>query len=181
MKLMKHLILLLAVASGNAEAALDLGEPAPDFTARAALGGEEFEFSLRQALKKGPVVLYFFPASFSEGCSVEAHNFAEAIDQFKALGATVIGVSRDEIDAQKRFSVSACRGKFAVAADPEQKVMRAYDAVLTLRPEYANRVTYLIAPNSTVAYQSTSLNPDKHVQKTLAALREWAASKPLAR
>ena len=181
MTLLKHLILMLALASGPTEAALDLGETAPDFTASAALGGEVFEFSLQQALRKGPVVLYFFPASFSEGCSLEAHNFAQAIDQFKALGATVVGVSRDEIDAQKRFSVSACRGKFAVAADPEQKIMKAYDAVLTLRPEYANRVTYLIAPNSTVAYQYTSLNPDKHVQKTLAALREWAANKPQSR
>ncbi len=181
MKLLKHLTLLLALASGTAQAALDLGDTAPDFTATAALGGEVFEFSLQKELKKGPVVLYFFPASFSEGCSLEAHSFADAIDQFKALGATVVGVSRDEIEAQKRFSVAACRGKFAVAADPDQKVMKAYDAVLTLRPEYANRVTYLIAPNSTVAYQYTSLNPDKHVQKTLDALRDWAARKSPSR
>ena len=181
MKFLKHLILLLVIASGPTQAALDLGETAPDFTAPAALGGEVFEFSLKQELKKGPVVLYFFPASFSEGCSIEAHNFADAIDQFKRLGATVIGVSRDEIDAQKRFSIAACRGKFPVAADPDQKIMKAYDAVLTLRPEYANRVTYVIAPNSTVVYQYTSLNPDKHVQNTLAALREWGARNPAAR
>jgi peroxiredoxin len=178
MKLLRYLALLLTIASGPSEAALDLGEVAPDFTAAAALGGQEFEFSLRNELKKGPVVLYFFPASFSEGCTIEAHNFAEAMDQFKSLGASVIGVSRDEIDAQKRFSVAACRGKFAVAADPDQRIMKAYDAVLTLRPEYANRVTYIIAPNGTIAYQYTSLNPDRHVQKTLAALRDGVANLP---
>ncbi len=181
MKLLKHLTLLLAIASGASGAALDLGAVAPDFTATAAVGGTAFDFSLRQELKKGPVVLYFFPASFSEGCTIEAHNFAEAIDQFKALGATVIGVSRDDIDAQKRFSVSACRGKFAVASDPDQRIMKAYDAVLTLRPEFANRVTYVIAPNSTIAYQYTSLNPDKHVRNSLAALREWTASRSPAK
>jgi thioredoxin-dependent peroxiredoxin len=163
MKLLRYLALLLTIASGPSEAALDLGEVAPDFTAAAALGGQEFEFSLRNELKKGPVVLYFFPA---------------AMDQFKSLGASVIGVSRDEIDAQKRFSVAACRGKFAVAADPDQRIMKAYDAVLTLRPEYANRVTYIIAPNGTIAYQYTSLNPDRHVQKTLAALRDGVANLP---
>lgn len=173
--------LALACTASTAFAALDLGEKAPDFTAQAALAGQVFQYSLHQELAKGPVVLYFFPMAFSEGCSIEAHNFAEAIPEFKALGASVIGVSRDEIDVQKRFSVSACRGKFAVAADPDQAIMKSYDAVLTLRPEYANRVSYLIAPDGTVAYQYTSLNSDKHVEKVLGALRQWAAKRPPAK
>ena len=173
--------LALACTASTAFAALDLGDKAPDFSAQAALAGQVFQYSLHQELAKGPVVLYFFPMAFSEGCSIEAHNFAEAIPEFKALGASVIGVSRDEIDTQKRFSVSACRGKFAVAADPDQSVMKAYDAVLTLKPEYANRVSYLIAPDGTVAYQYTSLNSDQHVEKVLGALRQWAAKRPAAR
>ncbi len=175
------LCLALACTASTAFAALDLGDKAPDFTAQAALAGQVFPYSLHQELAKGPVVLYFFPMAFSEGCSIEAHNFAEAIPEFKALGASVIGVSRDEIDTQKRFSVSACRGKFAVAADPDQSVMKSYDAVLTLKPEYANRVSYLIAPDGTVAYQYTSLNSDKHVEKVLGALRQWAAKRPPAK
>lgn len=175
------LCLALACSASTAFAALDLGDKAPDFTAQAALAGQVVQYSLHQELAKGPVVLYFFPMAFSEGCSIEAHNFAEAIPEFKALGASVIGVSRDEIDVQKRFSVSACRGKFAVAADPDQSIMKSYDAVLTLRPEYANRVSYLITPDGKVAYQYTSLNSDKHVEKVLGALRQWAAKRPPAK
>lgn len=177
-------LFLLAIISAScrwAEAALDLGDPAPAFTARAAVAGQITEFSLRQALEEGPVVLYFFPASFSEQCSIEAHDFAEATDNFRALGATVVGVSRDDIETQRRFSATACRGKFAVVADPDQSIMRAYDAVLTLRPEYANRVTYIITPDQRVAHQYTSLNSGKHVQKTLAALRRWRAEQKSTR
>ena len=112
--------------------------------------------------------------AFSGTCSIEAHNFAEAIGDFKKLGATVIGVSRDDIDTQKRFSVSECRGKFAVAADTDQKVMKAYDAVLAMRPDYANRVSYVIAPSGKIIYQYSSLNPAKHVQNTMNALKEWS-------
>ena len=166
---------LLPVAA--AHAALDIGERAPDFTASASVAGNVFDFTMSQALKTGPVVLYFFPASFSEGCTIEAHNFAEAVDQYRALGATVIGVSRDDIETQKRFSVSACRGKFAVAADPEQKVMKSYDATLLLLPTYANRISYVISPEGVVLYQYTSLNPDKHVEKTLGALKSWASKR----
>ncbi|WP_326543125.1 peroxiredoxin [Pseudorhodoferax sp.] len=178
MRYLAHLALALACTTPPAFAALDLGEKAPDFTAQAALAGQVIQYSLHKELAKGPVVLYFFPAAFSEGCSIEAHNFAEAIEDFKALGASVIGVSRDEIDTQKRFSVSACRGKFAVASDPDQSIMKSYDAVLTLKPEYANRVSYVITPDGTVAYQYTSLNSDKHVEKVLGALRQLAKRPP---
>ena len=159
-----------------AHAALDVGDKAPDFAAQGSLGGKVFRFQLAEALKSGPVVLYFYPAAFSTGCTVEAHQFAEATDQFKALGATVAGVSHDDIETLNRFSVTECRNKFAVLADTDQAIMKAYDAVLSLKPEYANRVSYVIAPNSTIVYQYTSLNPYKHVANTMTALKGWKAT-----
>lgn len=158
-----------------AQAALKPGAKAPDFTTQASLGGKVYTFSLADALKKGPVVLYFYPAAFTKGCTIEAHDFAEAIDRYKALGATVIGVSHDDIATLNKFSVSECRSKFPVAADTDQHIMKAYDAVLAIKPQYANRISYVIAPNGTILYEYTSLNPDKHVENTLAALRQWAA------
>lgn len=167
-------LLSFALVSALANAALDIGQTAPQFTVQVALAGNVSDYYLADELKKGPVVLYFFPMAFSGTCSIEAHNFAEAIGDFKKLGATVIGVSRDDIDTQKRFSVSECRGKFAVAADTDQKVMKAYDAVLAMRPDYANRVSYVIAPSGKIIYQYSSLNPAKHVQNTMNALKEWS-------
>ncbi|HUO44679.1 MAG TPA: peroxiredoxin [Burkholderiales bacterium] len=164
-----------ALAAIPAYAALNTGSPAPDFTAQASLGGKTFTFSLADALKKGPVVLYFYPAAFTPGCTVEAHDFAEAIGRYQALGATVIGISHDPIEKLVRFSVSECRSKFAVAADTDKNIMRAYDAVLDRNPEYANRISYVIAPDGKILYSYTDLNPDKHVESTLAALREWKA------
>jgi peroxiredoxin len=158
-----------------AYAALSVGSQAPDFSAPASLGGKVFTFSLADALKKGPVVLYFYPAAFTKGCTIEAHDFAAAIDQYQALGATVIGISHDPINKLVKFSVSECRRKFAVAADTNKNIMQAYDAVLDKNPERANRVSYVIAPNGQILYSYTDLNPDKHVENTLAALREWAA------
>jgi peroxiredoxin len=141
-------LLLLAVAAFAiaAHAALKPGDAAPDFKTQASLGGREFSYSLGDALKKGPVVLYFYPAAFTSGCTIEAHDFAEATDAYRALGASVIGVSRDDIETLQKFSVSECRSKFAVASDRDQKIMKAYDAVLALHPEYADRVSYVIAP-----------------------------------
>lgn len=157
-----------------ASAALDIGEQAPDFTASAALNGAIYEFSLAESLKKGPVVLYFFPAAFSEGCSLEAHQFAEAVPRFAALGASVVGVSGDDIQALTKFSQQACQGKFPVASDPSMSVIKAYDAALKTRPEYANRITYVIAPSGKIVYHYVSLNPTRHVERTLEALRGWA-------
>ena len=157
-------------------AALDIGERAPDFTTQAAMGGKVYEFSLADSLKKGPVVLYFFPAAFSEGCSIEAHEFAEAIPQFDALGATVVGISGDDIDTLSKFSVQACQGKFAVASDRSQAVMQSFDAVMQTRPEYANRVSYVIASDGKVAYHYMSLNPRRHVDRMLDAVK--ALKKP---
>ena len=169
--------MLLISAATPSYAALDVGEAAPNFTVQAALGGKTFRYTLAESLAKGPVVLYFFPAAFSVGCSLEAHEFAEAIGKFEALGATVIGVSSDDIDTLTKFSVQACQGKFPVASDNTQAVMKSYDAVMALRPDYANRISYVIAPSGKVLYNYQSLNPSRHVEKTLAAVKEFAQTK----
>ena len=159
--------------SGTAGAALDIGDAAPDFTLPAAHGGKVYQFSLAEALEKGPVVLYFFPAAFSEACSIEAHEFAEATSQFGALGASVVGVSADDIDTLKKFSVNACQSRFPVVSDSDMKVIKAYDASLQTRPEYANRISYVITPAKSVAYHYQNLDPTRHVTRMLAALKGW--------
>jgi len=173
----RSLILALAgvFASASAFAALPNGTKAPDFTTQASLAGKPFTFALADALKKGPVVLYFYPAAFTPGCTKEAHDFAEATDKFKSLGATVIGVSYDNIETLNKFSVSECRNKFAVASDADQKIMKAYDAVLERKPELANRTSYVIAPTGEIIYSHTDLNPDRHVANTMEAVEKWAA------
>lgn len=163
-------------AATAASAMLKPGDKAPDFTAQASIGGKEFSFSLAEALKKGPVVLYFYPAAFTTGCTIEAHDFADAIDDYKALGATVIGVSHDDIAKLDKFSTSECRSKFAVAADPDEHVIKAYDAVLGKHPEYADRISYVIAPTGRITYAYQSMSPDKHVANTLAAVKAWRDS-----
>lgn len=158
----------------TAFAALKTGDQAPSFTTQASLGGQVFTYSLANELKKGPVVLYFYPAAFTKGCTIEAHLFADAVDKYKALGATVIGVSADNIETLNKFSVSECRSKFPVAADKDQSIMKSYDAVLLYKTNYANRVSYVIAPNGNIVYEYSSMNPDKHVANTLQALEQWA-------
>ena len=157
-------------------AALKPGAQAPPFTTPATLAGKPFTFSLADALKNGPVVLYFYPAAFTKGCTVEAHEFAEATDKFKAMGVTVIGVSHDSIDTLNKFSVSECRNKFAVASDADKKISAAYDANLFFT-SYTNRTSYVIAPDGTIVYEYTALNPDKHVENTMAAVAKWQAQK----
>jgi thioredoxin-dependent peroxiredoxin len=154
-------------------AALAPGAQAPDFTTEASLAGKPFKFSLADALKSGPVVLYFYPAAFTKGCTIEAHDFAEATDKFKALGATVIGVSTDNIDTLNKFSVSDCRNKFAVASDADQSITKKYDAVLKMKPQYSDRTSYVIAPNGKIIYEYSALDPDKHVENTMAAVEKW--------
>lgn len=177
---MKKLVLALGLALSGwcpAWAALDVGDRAPNFSIPAAIGGKVFTFSLSESLSKGPVVLYFFPLAFSEGCSLEAHQFAEATAQFQALGASVVGVSADDIDTLSRFSTQACQSKFAVASDQAKTVIGSYDAVMRTQPDFANRISYVIAPNGSVVYNYVSLNPERHVEKTLRALKDWAAPK----
>lgn len=164
---------LIAVLTAPALAALNVGQKAPPFTLQATQGGKVFTFALADALKNGPVVLYFYPAAFTPGCTVEAHEFADAIDQYKAYHATVIGVSHDPLKKLQDFSVSACRSKFAVAADSDQAVEKAYDAILAKAPQYANRTSYVIAPDGTILYTFTDLKPDRHVTNTLDALKSY--------
>ena len=175
---MKRLMILAlgsVVLAAPLYAALAPGAQAPVFTTEATLAGKPFKFSLADALKNGPVVLYFYPAAFTKGCTLEAHNFAEATDKFKSLGATVIGVSHDSIDTLNKFSVSECRNKFAVAADADQTITKKYDAILAIKPEYANRTSYVIAPTGKIIYEYTALDPDKHVENTMAAVEKWKA------
>ncbi|MCU9958070.1 MULTISPECIES: peroxiredoxin [Burkholderia] len=180
---MKRKLLLGAVAAlvaGHvlmAQAQLKPGAAAPDFTTQASLGGKTYTYSLADALKHGPVVLYFYPAAFTKGCTIEAHAFADAVDRYKAYGATVIGVSADNIDTLTKFSVSECRSKFPVAADPDAKIIREYDAKLPAL-DRANRVSYVISPEGKILYEYTSLSPDKHVENTLAAVKAWADAHP---
>jgi len=181
---MKRLVvglLLACVAAAPAAAAIKPGADAPKFATDASLGGKVCKFDLAQALKKGPVVLYFYPAAFTPGCTIEAHEFADATDDFKKMGATVIGVSRDDIEKLNKFSVSECRSKFAVAADGDGKITQSYDVALKMPAsmggrEVANRTSYVIAPDGKVIYEYTSLDPSKHVANTMEAVKGWAAS-----
>lgn len=178
----RHLLvtaLLAAALTAPALAALSVGAAAPPFTAPASLGGKEFTFDLKSALKNGPVVLYFYPAAFTTGCTIEAHTFADAMGKFKALHATVIGVSHDTIGTLDKFSVSACRSKFPVAADPTLTVAKSYDAVLPQNPTYANRTSYVIAPNGKILATLTDLShPQQHVANALAVLKNYEKSEP---
>lgn len=171
------LTLAAALAASPALAALKLGDKAPAFSAEAALGGKSFSFQLAEALARGPVVLYFYPKAFTSGCTYEAHQFAEATERFAALGATVIGVSNDDIETLKRFSVEACRNKFAVAADDKAQVIRAYDAQVAWGLNMAGRISYVIAPDGTIAYAFRDSNPDGHVANTLKVVERLAAER----
>jgi peroxiredoxin len=128
---------------------------------------------LKKALAEGPVVLYFYPAAFTKGCTIEAHDFADHIDEYHKLGATVIGVSGDDIAKLNDFSVSECRSKFAVASDANHHISTEYDAVITKSENvYSNRTSYVIAQDGTIVYAYASLDPSEHVANTLAALHK---------
>ncbi len=169
----------MAVAPGVALAALPPGARAPDFATPATLGGHEFSFSLASALKQGPVVLYFYPAAFTKGCTIEAHDFAAAVPQFAALHATVIGVSMDGIRKLDRFSVTECRSAFPVASDPHGAISKSYDAVLSGMLGYASRTSYVIAPDGTIVYAYAAMDPAGHVGNTMAAVKGWEATHPV--
>jgi peroxiredoxin len=162
--------LLLAVP---AHATLQPGAAAPDFSAPATQGGNEFGFHLADALKKGPVVLYFYPAAFTSGCTEEAHEFADAVPQFQALGATVIGVSQDGVEKLKKFSVSECRSKFPVASDKDGSISKEYDAILIGMLGYSSRTSYVILPDGKISYSYRAMDPSGHVSNTLAAVKAW--------
>jgi peroxiredoxin len=175
---MKTLPLFVLAALGAAtlaipaQAALDVGAKAPDFTAPAYLAGEPFTFRLADALAKGPVVVYFFPAAHTPGCNIEAHLFSEAIDQFKAQGASVIGVTAGNTDQLADFSKETehCGGKFPVAADAGAKIAAEYDAVLAKKPEWSDRTSYAVAQDGRIVAVHSDLSPDRHVKDMLEAV-----------
>lgn len=171
--------LFLAAIPLQGIAALKQGTKAPDFTLSAARGGEPFNLSLKQTLKKGPVILYFFPAAFTAGCTVEAHLFAEATTDFNKLGANVIGVTAGNIDRVAEFSKSECRDKFAVAADPGAKIASKYDTAIKGADGkmLSDRTSFVIAPNGTILLSYTDRKPQAHIEKTMAAVRAWKSKR----
>ena len=174
---MRHLIRLcligvLGLAPSTVRAELAVGSTAPPFSAAAALGGRDVTFSLAEALKKGPLVVYFYPKSFTSVCTVEAHLFAEATPELEAVGASVIGISTDTIETQREFSKSECRDKFAVAADPEGVVVKAYDVAIGRGNRVmAGRTSYVIAADGRIASVHTASDAESHIRTALAAVK----------
>jgi peroxiredoxin len=170
---MRKLMLGLAVAvlaASPATAALKPGAKAPNFTTTGAVGGKPFRLELARQLRKGPVVLYFFPKAFTSGCTAEAHAFSESIDQFKKAGAQVIGMSADDLPTLKRFSVEECRNAFPVAtASPA--VQHAYDVAWAEHPGLTTRTSYVIGRNGRIAMVHDDPDFSRHVAMTLAAVR----------
>ncbi|GAB6853382.1 peroxiredoxin [Asaia astilbis] len=164
--------LSLALSAPAANAALPQGSEAPNFTLPSTQNGRVKPYILRDALSKGPVVLYFYPAAFTKGCTAEANGFADAMPRFTALGATVIGVSMDGIDKLDDFSVSQIRGLFPLASDTDGKVARLYDAKMPML-DIAQRVTYVIAPSRRIIATISSETPANHIEKALAALQAF--------
>lgn len=166
---------LFAFAPVAAPAALREGARAPDFTATGALAGRPFSVRLSALLRRGPVVLYFYPQAFTQGCTLEAHAFSAAAADFRRAGARVIGMSADDYDALRRFSVEECRNAFPVATASAETI-RAYDVSLREGDRRTNRTSYVIAPNGRIIYAHSDLNYREHVANTLAAVRRWQAS-----
>lgn len=171
---------IAALAATSAQAALKPGAQAPDFTVPAYLAGAAFTYKLSDALKKGPVVLYFFPSAYTKGCDIEAHMFSEAAEKFKAQGASVIGVTAGKTDQLAKYSADTktCGGKFAVAADDGLKVAKKYDALFPPPVPLSNRTSYVIAPNGKILHAYSALAPDQHIEETLGAVTAWRAKAP---
>ncbi len=189
-------VLLLGVLTVPAWAALQRGEKAPDFTAKASLAGKEFGFSLQSALKKGPVVVYFYPAAFTGGCNIEAHTFAENKEKFDAFNATIIGVSRDSIARLNAFSADPqyCAGKIAVASDPNGAIADSYGLTkLNLQPgikdtrgveidhEFTERTTFIVTTDAKIAATFSTnddkISPAQHVEQSLDAVKQVKAAR----
>ena len=163
--------LALAAISVPASSALTIGSKAPDFTAPGAFQGKPITVHLAQKLKQGPVVLYFFPKANTGTCDLEAHLFSEKTEDFKKLGASVIGMSADNQAVLQDFSTLKCGGKFPVAT-ANATVRKAYDVVLKQKPEWATRTSYVIAPNGKIVLEYTDLkDAAAHVEKTYAAVQ----------
>jgi peroxiredoxin Q/BCP len=187
--------LLSCAVSAQAFAALPVGTPAPDFKAQASLAGKEFTYDLNKALKKGPVVVYFYPGAFTGGCNIQAHTFAENMDKFKGAGATVIGVSLDKIQTLNEFSSDPqyCAGKLPVASDADGKIAASYELKISKLPEgkqiqnskggvidhdFAERTTFIVTKDGKIAATVGGVKPDENVMKSLEIVQNLAAGKP---
>jgi peroxiredoxin len=189
---MKKLIiasLLAATVVLPASAALKEGDAAPAFKAQASQAGKAFAFSLKDALKKGPVVVYFYPSAFTGGCNIQAHTFAVNHDKFSAAGATVVGVSLDSIARLNEFSADPnyCAGKFPVAADANGDIAKSYDLAIReiaagkkdtrgieIDHAAAERTTFIITPDGKIAATVGGLTPEANVEKALATVQQLA-------
>jgi thioredoxin-dependent peroxiredoxin len=158
------------LAAAPTGAALPMGGKAPNFTTQGAIAGKPFQLNLAEQLKNGPVVLYFYPKAFTKGCTLEAHAFSEASKDFKKAGARVIGMSADDLDTLKKFSVEGCRSAFPVAtATPA--IIKAYDVALKQNPQMTDRTSYVIDRSGTIVFVHSDLDWSQHVAQTLAAVK----------
>ena len=186
--------LLSCAVSAQALAALPVGTAAPAFKTQASLAGKEFKYDLAKALKKGPVVVYFYPGAFTGGCNIQAHTFAEDMDKFHSAGATVIGVSLDKIETLNAFSSDPqyCAGKLPVASDADGKIAASYELkVMDGRPgmkdsrgvdldhKFAERTTFIVTKDGKIAATVGGVSPAENVEKTLALVQDIAAGKPV--
>lgn len=184
---MVRIAALFLVFSAAASAALKEGDKAPEFKAPASLAGKEFHFDLKDALKKGPVVVYFYPAAFTGGCNRQAHDFSEKSDQFSAAGASIIGVSLDKIATLDQFSADPqyCAGKIPVASDPDGKIARSYELkVADAKPGakntrgdeighgFSERTTFIVTPDGKIAATIGGVSPSENVDKALQAVQK---------
>jgi len=187
--------LLSCAVSAQALAALPVGTAAPTFKTQASLAGKEFSYDLTKALKKGPVVVYFYPGAFTGGCNIQAHTFAQDMDKFHSAGATVIGVSLDKIETLNAFSSDPqyCAGKLPVASDADGSIAKNYDLkVMDGRPgmkdsrgidldhKFAERTTFVITKDGKIAATVGGVSPAENVEKTLAIVQDLAAGKPVS-
>lgn len=187
MKFVLGALILSGALAAPAFAALKEGEKAPEFSAPASLAGKEFTFSLKDALKKGPVVVYFYPAAFTGGCNIQAHTFSENSDKFAAAGASIIGVSLDKISTLNKFSSDPqyCAGKIPVASDPDGKIARKYELkVADAKPGakntrgdeighgFAERTTFIVLPDGKIAATIGGVSPSENVDKALQAVQK---------
>jgi peroxiredoxin len=183
----RALVAAMALCAASVHAALKDGDSAPDFVATASLNGQPFRYVLADALKKGPVVVYFYPAAFTSGCSVQAHTFSVQHEAFTAAGASIVGVSLDNIARLNEFSADpqSCAGKLAVASDSDGRVSRAYevsvrDAVSGRKDNrgapidhgFADRTTFVIGTDGRIAATVGGVSPVENVERALAAVRK---------
>jgi len=169
---LKLLAAAAMMAAQPAAAQLAAGAHAPDFWTDGAIGGRPFRLHLTEQLHDGPLVLYFYPRAFTEGCTLEAHAFSEAAQQFRALGARVVGVSADDAATLARFSVEACRSAFPVATATPAMIDN-YQVRLRAGATMTNRTSFLIAPDGRILAVHSDLNWQSHVPAMLAAVRAW--------